>query len=132
MTNHIKLILLVLGITLILSGCSTKPEVVVKTVYLEPKKYEFQKLDFTGAYIELNEYTMKNVRIDRNKFIVSNSSNPVLYGVIDHEKNEILFTPKGIQRLATTPLLELDDIFKGTRTYYEWQFDEAMKEKTDD
>lgn len=132
MTNQIKLIFIALVTISFLSGCSQKPQVIEKIVYKTPKQYEFNIVDLNGAAIELQEVTMRNVVLQNNKYISSNSENPTLYAIIDDRKNEILFTPKGIQRLATDSLIELDTIHKGIRDYYEWQFKEASKGNNND
>lgn len=46
-------ILTILAVTILISGCSQKVE--PEKIYIEPKAFEFQKLDFTGVYIELQE-----------------------------------------------------------------------------
>lgn len=51
--KSLKVILSLLIVSTLISGCT--PKVIVKKVFIEPTKYNFEKVDFSGAYIELTD-----------------------------------------------------------------------------
>lgn len=52
--KHLKLVLIIVSILFLINGCTPKePEII----YVKRNKYEFQKVDFTGAFIDLKELT---------------------------------------------------------------------------
>ena len=89
MTKAIATVLIALTFTF--SGCSQKELLVTKKVYIKEPKYEFQKLDLDGVYIELKD--------------------------------------KKTQRLCTEPLLQLNDIYKNVKKFYDNQIDDYNSSK---
>ncbi len=53
--------LILIALVFIFSGCSQKEKIVTKIEYVKQEKYEFNKIDLNGAYIELRDKNIQKV-----------------------------------------------------------------------